>query len=207
MNCDRLRELLFDHLDGLLGADEAEGARAHLVSCADCRRLQEEVRRNFGAMDAWEDEGLPEGSWDRLRARLAAGPRPEASHAPAVPGRRWARLAFPFAAGLATAAAALLVFTLTRDPPASPSPAPPSVAPSGAPASLAAEPAAPPPAGAPLLAAEADRPALRAGERPLRFDDYDHNVVRTFRLPGDVAPEKVMLIELQTKPVIEGEVK
>ena len=52
MDCDRLREVLFDHVDGLLGRDDAEAARLHLAACEPCRSLQEEVRRNFSAMDA-----------------------------------------------------------------------------------------------------------------------------------------------------------
>ena len=64
MDCDRLREVLIDHVDGLLGRDEAEAARLHLAACGECRRLQEEVRRNFAALDAWEDEELPAGRLD-----------------------------------------------------------------------------------------------------------------------------------------------
>lgn len=190
MRCDRLREVLFDHLDGLLGAEEAEGARSHLAACADCRRLQEEVRRNFAAMDTWEDEELPAGAWERLRARVGTGSAPAAA---APPPRRWVRHTLPFAAGLATAAAALLVFVVPRF-----AAAPAGPLPGGGPAPVAPAPASP------VVAVENPRPALRRGESPLRFDlpDFRNGVVRTIRLPGDVDPGKVMLVDATTRPVV-----
>ena len=111
MTCDRLRELLVEHVDGLLGAAEAAGARAHLAGCPSCRLLQEEVRRNFAAMDAWEDVDLPGGAWERLEARLPAGPvarlsaaAPAPAAAAAAPPRAGARPAPPGPAGRAPAA-------------------------------------------------------------------------------------------------------
>src|SRR5690349_17407369 len=126
MECDRLREVLIDHVDGLLGREEADAARAHLAACDPCRALQEEVRRNFAAMDGWEDEDLPAGAFARLEARLAAGPRAVVADAPGAgasgrgasrPGapsarRPWVRLGVPYAAGLATAAALVWAFVL-----------------------------------------------------------------------------------------------
>lgn len=166
MDCDRLREVLFDHVDGLLGRDEAEAARDHLAACAPCRALQEEVRRNFTALDAWEEEELPAGAFERLQDRMAASiPAP-------APRRSWARLAVPYAAGLATAAAFLWAFVL---PHGSPLPAPPA-APS--PGMVGAEPVAYEVTGldTPVTASTfsgspaspvADAVAPRAADRPL----------------------------------------
>ena len=240
MTCDRLRELLVEHVDGLLGAAEAAGARAHLAGCPSCRLLQEEVRRNFAAMDAWEDVDLPGGAWERLEARLPAGPvarlsaaapvpaaaapapppprgprapppaagraggggprarrprapgpRPGGARAPrpaAAPRRSWVRLAVPYVAGLATAAAAALVFLfpIGEAPPLERGPEP------------AAVPAPAPPA-APLVAERGSpaspSPALRPGENRLRFDDYDNGVIRTVAFPGGLDPSKVMLVD------------
>ncbi len=226
MTCDRLRELLVEHVDGLLGAAEAAGARAHLAGCPSCRLLQEEVRRNFAAMDAWEDVDLPGGAWERLEARLPAGPvarlsaaAPVPAAAPpappptrvrhahpnhpgppppppapprgapaAAPRRSWVRLAVPYVAGLATAAAAALVFLfpIGEAPPLERGPEP------------AAVPAPAPPA-APLVAERGSpaspSPALRPGENRLRFDDYDNGVIRTVAFPGGLDPSKVMLVD------------
>ena len=195
MTCDRLRELLVEHVDGLLGAAEAAGARAHLAGCPSCRLLQEEVRRNFAAMDAWEDVDLPGGAWERLEARLPAGPvarlsaaAPVPAAAAAAPPRSWVRLAVPYVAGLATAAAAALVFLfpIGEAPPLERGPEP------------AAVPAPAPPA-APLVAERGSpaspSPALRPGENRLRFDDYDNGVIRTVAFPGGLDPSKVMLVD------------
>lgn len=198
MECDRLREVLFDHVDGLLGRDEAEAARAHLAACGGCRALQEEVRRNFSALDAWEEEALPEGAFERLEARMAAG-APAAAPAPAR-RRSWIRLAVPYAAGLATAAALVLAFLV----PAGPGPVVPGPgtgpATDGALADIAADRAADTPApraafagGGGSRASAAD--ALRAGERPLEFRDPDRGVLRKFLLPPGVDPGKVMLVD------------
>ena len=182
MECDRLREVLFDHVDGLLGRDEAEAARDHLAACAPCGALQEEVRRNFSALDAWEEEELPAGAFERLEARIAAS-----TDAPAA-RRSWARLAVPYGAGLATAAAFLWVFVLPHD---SPLPAP------AAGPSPGLVPAAPAAHEAPALPASpvAGGPSPRAGERPLEFRDVDQGVWRTFRLPPGVDPGKVLLVD------------
>lgn len=198
MECDRLREVLFDHVDGLLGRDEAEAARNHLAACGPCRALQEEVRRNFSALDSWEEEDLPAGAIGRLEARIAGSPR-SAAPAPA-PRRSWIRLAVPYAAGLATASAFLWVFVLPHGFPVpvplvgSPSPAPasPSVVREGsdlvtpAPASLFSGAAGSTVAGG---------PSLRPGERPLEFRDADRGVLRTFLLPPGVDPGKVLLVD------------
>ncbi len=195
MECDRLREVLFDHVDGLLGRDEAEAARDHLAACAPCRALQEEVRRNFSALDAWEEEDLPEGAFARLEGRVAAA-RDDGSPAPR---RSWVRLAVPYAAGIATAAAHAWVFVLPHGGPL-PSPAPgpaPGASPDpvarGAgdldtPASASRFSGTP---GSPV----AGGPSLRPGERPLEFRDADQGVWRRLRLPPGVDPGKVLLVD------------
>jgi hypothetical protein len=250
MDCDGLRKVLFDHVDGLLGREEADAARDHLAACGPCRALQEEVRRNFTALDAWEDEDLPSGAFDRLRSRLTVtgplgtgplgtgplgtgplgtgplgtgplgtgplgtgplgtgplgGPRPvpeigtgseigadsPSAGAPAgVPRRRWLRLAVPYAAGLATAAAAAWVLFLPHGAlPASSAPGPRLPLPSeSAPAPV------PSPGGAAGTGAAA-RASLRAGERKLEFSDVDHFVMRRVWLPGNMDPEKVILVD------------
>jgi anti-sigma factor RsiW len=168
MDCARLRELLVDHVDGLLGREDAEAARDHLAACGDCRALQEEVRRNFAALDAWEDEELPGGAFGRLAARL---PRP----AGAAPARRgWVRLGVPYAAGLATAAAAAWFLVLPRG---------------GGPVPRDRDPA-PPPVAVERTAAS----PLKPGEQKLLFRDAGGKVIREFLLPEGVDPGMVQLV-------------
>jgi anti-sigma factor RsiW len=190
MDCDRLREVLIDHVDGLLGRDEAEAARLHLAACGECRRLQEEVRRNFAALDAWEDEELPAGAYERLVKRLPAGPVPRVVSAPAsAPAgtRRWMRLAVPYAAGLATAAAAVGIFVVPRGAPA---PAAPSASPVPAPTAV--------PDPVAVNSSTPSTPALRPGERALVFRDVDNGVVRKYFVPGDV---NLVNLEVETEEV------
>ena len=206
MDCEKLREVLIEHVDGLLGREEAEFARAHLAACAPCRALQEEVRRNFAALDAWEDEELPSGAFNRLRARLPSGP--SAVGAAPAPARRWMRLLLPYAAGLATAAAGMLAAVrLGADASAdAPLPESPGPALSGFSAGTAA-PTEPPAALAsyaerPAATRDADpQPSTRPGEQALIFRDADRGVLRKFYLPAGVEPDRVVLVDAERTPI------
>jgi len=211
MDCERLREVLIEHVDGLLGRDEAEFARAHLANCAPCRALQEEVRRNFSALDAWEDEELPGGAFERLRDRLPAGPTALASAgavAGAAPRRRWVRLLVPYAAGLATAAAAMFLFVRAgADGPATPVPVGDGAGP------VSRDGAAPRAALASfedrVPAARDPEPvtALKPGERALLFRDADRGVLRKFFLPAGVDPDQVLLLEPEHTLVVPAGIR
>ena len=212
MDCDRLREVLFDHVDGLLGRDDAEAARVHLGACDPCRSLQEEVRRNFSALDAWEDEELPAGSFERLQARVAGTAPAPAVGAPAPARRSWARLAVPYAAGVATAAGLAFAFLVPHQSagPGLVRPAPvPAPGPGADPVharTIDALPAASPAADVTDMAESEPRVALRPGERPLEFRDVDAGVLRTFVLPPGIDPAKVMLVDTPARvfPYDEG---
>jgi len=47
MNCSDFKAILVEHLDGRLSPERAAEARAHLESCADCRREAEFHRRTW----------------------------------------------------------------------------------------------------------------------------------------------------------------
>lgn len=208
MDCERMREVLVEHVDGLLDAEGAEGARHHLASCDACCDLREEVRRNFAAMDAWGDEDLPEGAWDRLVDRLP-GVRPPVGVAAGAAGgrpswgRRFGAAAFPYVAGLATAAALLMAFYPDRaDPTGDPGQRPPAVRP---PAGIRTVPVAdtdptPRPFNRGSGAAN-----LREGERALEFGDVGLGVHRRIILPRDIDPARVMpLRDLDVQPASGG---
>lgn len=202
MDCDRLREVLIDHVDGLLGREDADAARDHLAACGSCRALQEEVRRNFTALDAWEDEELPAGAFGRLESRMTAS-RAASGAVPAGSAARNARIraVAPWAAGLATAAAFAWIVVVPRFAGTPGAPAAP----------LVVEPAADPDSGLdtpapvarfsePVGGPVADRPARRSGEHPLEFRDADNGLLVRFRLPPGVDPGKVQLVD--TRPRI-----
>ena len=191
MDCERLRGVLMDHVDGLLGREDAYAARAHLAACAECRRLQEEVRRNFSALDAWEDEDLPAGAFDRLLARVPAGPRALGGiGAPLTQPRGSRQRVLLYAAGLAAAAAVAGFLVLPR-----------GSAPSLTAPGLPGRPSNGVATAAPAAPTVAKKRALRPGERALSFPDYDHNVLREVRLPEGVDPASVELIK-DERPVV-----
>lgn len=221
MDCEKLREVLIEHVDGLLGREEAEFARAHLAECAPCRALQEEVRRNFAALDAWEDEDLPSGAFERLRARIPSGPSAVGA-APAPAHRRWVRLLLPYAAGLATAAAGMLAAVrlgadASADAPASTEPAigSPGPAISGFTAGTAAPPAASAPSasfvsfdGRPAVSRDAESAqSTKPGERALIFRDADSGVLRKFFLPDGVEPDRILLIDRERTPIVPAGIR
>jgi hypothetical protein len=219
MDCEKLREVLIEHVDGLLGREEAEFARAHLAACSPCRMLQEEVRRNFAALDAWEDEDLPAGAFDRLRARLPSGPAVAVGAVPAPAARRsWARLLVPYVAGLATAAAAM--FAVVRfgvdapapagDPPATlrgPAGTPPLAGSIGAPAPAAAADLVSFGGGAADARAVEVAPSPRPGEKTLIFRDASNGVLRKFFLPDGVDPGRVLLMEQEREVIVPAGVR
>lgn len=50
MNCSDFKAVLVEHLDGRLSPERAAEARAHLESCAECRREAELHRRTWEAV-------------------------------------------------------------------------------------------------------------------------------------------------------------
>ncbi len=202
MDCERLGELLLDHVDGLLGPEDADGARAHLAGCPACAALQEEVRRGFAALDSWQEEDLPAGAYERLVARLP-GVRPPVLVAPAAtaspamrPALRWATL-LPYGAGLATAAVVMVLALPVGGSPAGPVPA---GDPSPAPPPVSVRTASPP-AGVALSAEGGPGPRLLRGERALRFDA--DGVRRTYALPPGIDPDKVIIAVDYSRPAPE----
>lgn len=79
MNCEQIREVLKDFLDGNLSGEEARAVRMHLASCADCAsRLSPSDRMEI--LPALDEEIEPSGSFaarfhSRLRERSVSGQR------------------------------------------------------------------------------------------------------------------------------------
>ena len=76
MNCRQVETLLIGYLDGRARAAEHREVEAHLKACAACRARAEEFHRLRGVLDQLPAIE-PSPSFDaRLRARIAAEPRP-----------------------------------------------------------------------------------------------------------------------------------
>jgi hypothetical protein len=168
-------------------------------------------------MDAWGEEPLPAGAFERLQARLAARAVPPAEvfapafagDAPAptaAPSRRWGVMALAYASGLATAAVVVVAAGLDRDPAGARAPAAGPGASSalpggsaaivtGATGGLSAVPRAQP-VSAPL-----------PGERPLRFDydDHERGVRRRWTLPRTLSLQDGTILEVQPASFTDDE--
>lgn len=76
MNCDKFEARLIAYMDGRAGEAERGEVELHLVACAECRARVEEFRRLWGVLDEAPAHEVSPAFDARLRARLAAEPRP-----------------------------------------------------------------------------------------------------------------------------------
>jgi anti-sigma factor RsiW len=222
MDCEALREVLIEHVDGLLDAEGADAAREHLAVCEPCRDLREEVRRGFDALDHWTEEDLPAGAWQRLVDRLP-GVRPPVGVAPVVASSssapRWKRLAggaaLPYLAGIATAAALVLVLypTLTGTVPSGSDVSPAGRGRSDAVADTETRPnpfhtrmVVPGTAESGTSSPGVEGVSLREGERRLEFRDVRRGVgvQRRIQLPPEIDPTRVVPVVDERVEAVSG---
>ena len=74
-------ELLADLDEGLLDAESAEHARAHLAHCAKCQDLHQSLRDLTTALHELPAEAMPEQVWLNLQEALEAQPAGSATAA------------------------------------------------------------------------------------------------------------------------------
>lgn len=98
-HCDQYLELISAAMDGALSPAQRETLDAHLVSCAECKALYEELTAVHAALQELPPVEVPAGLTQRVMAAIArdAAPAPKR-------GNRWAR-------ALACAAMAAVVLT------------------------------------------------------------------------------------------------
>jgi len=70
MNCCEFRDKYSDYADGLLPAEEAREARAHLDACPPCRRFDGVFRTGVAALRSVPAVGMSRTFGPRLRERL-----------------------------------------------------------------------------------------------------------------------------------------
>ena len=76
MNCQRVKALLADHLDGLLEANESEEIDRHLAVCESCVETSREVREQLGVLYRIDDDpSVPEALPDRILAAAMPAPK------------------------------------------------------------------------------------------------------------------------------------
>ena len=112
MNCDQIRDLFSDLMDGEFPEAPAREAEAHMASCASCAREWASFRRAVDAVRGLPQRSAPAGFAESVREnlqreRLLAEPRPS------VILPLWRRPAF---LGKALAAAAVLVIAVHMTP-------------------------------------------------------------------------------------------
>jgi anti-sigma factor RsiW len=93
MECKELQELVHRYVDGEASAEERDAAEAHVVGCADCRKLMQEEK---GWQQAIRRAGTYYTAPDLVRERIAgmtrraAGSTASAATATQAPWRGWA---------------------------------------------------------------------------------------------------------------------
>ena len=97
--------MMDEYAYGTLSPRRERRVRAHLAHCATCEESLADTRLVHGAIGTWTDLPEPEDGLHRLTSRLDFAPPPAVVLRP----RRFRHLVLPYAAGLATAAALLLL--------------------------------------------------------------------------------------------------
>lgn len=124
MNCDQVRELLGDLVEGTLDAEARRTVDVHLADCAACRTLAADLDRIREEAARLPKVVLPDTLWAKVRSRLEAEtaaatltatpgtpPTSPATIPPAAAFSHWLRslLATPARAAVFSAAAVVLV--------------------------------------------------------------------------------------------------
>ena len=65
--CQQLVELLSDHLDGTLSADDQRRVVAHLSACGGCTAALEQMRETIRVAGALTEDRVPEPERERVR--------------------------------------------------------------------------------------------------------------------------------------------
>jgi len=76
MNCEKFEARMIAYMDGRATAEERGEVELHLVACSECRARVEEFRRLWGVLDETPAHEVSPAFDARLRARIAAEPRP-----------------------------------------------------------------------------------------------------------------------------------
>ena len=141
MDCDKVQELLTEHLDGSLGDGEGRGVELHLRECPRCAAEEKALKETLSLLRSLPPEKAPPELLEGVRQRLAGeSPKPAAGKGLFAS----ARIRIPVEAA-AVVLLFLLVYGIQRQFPAADRPAapPPRVESSKAPAGEAILPADP----------------------------------------------------------------
>ena len=76
MNCEKFEARMIAYMDGRATQAERGEVELHLVACSECRARVEEFRRLWGVLDETPAHEVSPAFDARLRARIAAVPRP-----------------------------------------------------------------------------------------------------------------------------------
>jgi len=89
MNCDDVRDKLYDLLFDLLDDDERRVVEAHIDSCAACREALEAAQRERALLQRWTVPPPPAGLADAAVAAANRKEAPAMTYAPIEPEVRW----------------------------------------------------------------------------------------------------------------------
>lgn len=75
-DCEFYQELISQALDGALDAQAQQALEQHMEQCADCRRLEQQLRQIHSALSALEEQRVPDGFAQGVMARIQALEQP-----------------------------------------------------------------------------------------------------------------------------------
>ncbi len=124
-NDRRGSERFLSYAAGVMSVAERAAFESHIADCPDCRRIAEEQKRVWSALDVLAAPEIPSNFDDKLYARIAAEERSPWWQSLLHPGFSFRLSA---AAPVAAACAALAVMLVMRTPQPAPAPVPPAPA-------------------------------------------------------------------------------
>jgi anti-sigma factor RsiW len=80
MTCDYFKELISAQIDGELSPDESRALEQHLLECAACARLSEELRLQSQSMASHPTSAIPETLADNILAATVRKPEQGRGH-------------------------------------------------------------------------------------------------------------------------------
>ncbi len=124
-NDRRGSERFLSYAAGLMSTSEQATFERHVAGCADCRRIADEQKRVWSALDVLAAPDIPSNFDEKLYARIAAGERSPWWQSLLHHG---ASFRLSTAAPVAAACAALAVMLIMRTPHPAPAPVQPAPA-------------------------------------------------------------------------------
>jgi anti-sigma factor RsiW len=112
MSCRRFRKSLIDYADGTLSGARADGVRAHVESCEECKASLDKLKLSGSALGSLATVKMPEASAERVLRTLRSSAEGAVTAGRSMPSRLGFLWSPRTLAGLGTAAALLIAIVV-----------------------------------------------------------------------------------------------